>query len=183
MPFILQNRHLHCIQFFPNLNVPSAQAVPNCASQYLEKPDFDIRSLDPLLSIKMTSRALHSLPRSEETRKTAFPDTNAKITQDSTYPGKCLLYLPGSSQSYRTSSGGLPTTSRPTLTSRRKHVNTFSQTLQHLRLSPICCNLGFSFFRLSPQTTEVKFASQIFCVMGPCLYKPLQYYGYLRICS
>lgn len=80
MPFIPQNRHLHCIRFFPNLNVPSAQAVPNCASQYLEKPDFDIRSLDPLFSIKMTSRALYSLPRSEETRKTAFPDTNAKVT-------------------------------------------------------------------------------------------------------
>ena len=93
MPFILQNRHLHCVRFFPNLNVPSVQAAPNCVPQYLEKPDFVIRSLNPLLSIQMTSRALHSVPRSEETRKTAFPDTNAIVTQDSTHLEKCLLDL------------------------------------------------------------------------------------------
>lgn len=89
MPFILQNCHLYCIRFFPNLDVLSAQAAPkNCVSQY-----FAVRSLNSLLSIKMSFRALHSLPRSKGARKMAFPDINAKVTQDGTHLGKCLPYL------------------------------------------------------------------------------------------
>lgn len=89
MPFILQNCHLHCIRFFPNLDVPSAQAAPkSCVPQY-----FAIRSFKSLLSIKMSFRALHPLPRSEEARKLAFPDISAAVTQDGAHLGKCLPYL------------------------------------------------------------------------------------------
>lgn len=73
-----------CIALFsPNLDLPSATVAPKNWVSHSWK-DLDIRNLNSLLSIKMTSWGLHSLSRSEEAR---------------THLGKCWLHLleaPGS---------------------------------------------------------------------------------------
>lgn len=98
MPLSLQNCSLHCFRFSPNLEVPSALTAPkNCVSQYLGKPDFEMRSLISLLSIKLMLAFLSLISGSQ---KGCFPDTDAEVIQDRTHLGKgslCLLKALGSS--------------------------------------------------------------------------------------
>lgn len=100
---------LTCIVLDSPQNLPSASAAPmNCVSKYLEKHAFDVRNFNSLLSIKMTSRGVHSLLRSEEARKAASAGTNTEVTQDGTHLGSahCNFYQapPGSPWSCLTSS-------------------------------------------------------------------------------
>lgn len=70
--------------------MPSASVAPKNYVSHIWK-DFDIRNLNSLLSIKMTSQGSHSLPRAEGARKAVFPE----VTQDRTHLGMCSLHLLG----------------------------------------------------------------------------------------
>lgn len=49
--------NLHCIRFSPNSNEARSAAPKNYVSQYVEKPDCDVRKLNSLLSIKWSPEA------------------------------------------------------------------------------------------------------------------------------
>lgn len=131
IPFTPQKCCLYCIRFSLNLNMPSTSAAPkNCVSQYLEKPDSDVISLNPFLGIRMTSWGSHSLRTSEDARKAVFPIqtlSNSRLRKRSLH----LLEAPGSSWVLQEQADILrsSTTPTPTRTAGRGNEKSFGQTL------------------------------------------------------